>query len=215
MINELMQLAKSLPSNGVSMAEDKLVPLPKGKTFRVLLTVEGCISGVEVLDEKRSTILRKYMPNKFKSFPGFNQLLIPSCDVWQTRIEEVDKLLSESSQRQEVYKRLGVKDDLSKAKDELYGDKGFYKKAVKGIQNNLIKFPEELRKMMETALVKNETLARLLDALSRIEDEQVFLTNVEKICYERFKYDLFKPVSLFLDVDNYDEWPMAHSTSLA
>ncbi len=215
MINEFMQLAKAIPSGGTEHAaqEDKLTSLPNGETVRVLLAADGTISDIEVLDKERSASLRKYMPNKFKAFPGFNQLLVPTIDTWRARIEEAQSL--PMAQREELFKRLGVKDSVPDAEEQLYGAKGLYKKAVKGSRSNLIDFPKELASKIGPLLDENETLSRLLNALAKIEDEKSFLVSLEKVCYEKsVKYDLAKPVSFFFDVDGYEEWPMAHRRTL-
>ena len=215
MINEFMQLAKAIPSDGTEYAarEDKLTSLPKGETIRVLLAADGTISDVEVLDKERSASLRKYMPNKFKAFPGFNQLLVPTIDTWRTRIEESQSL--PTTQKEELFKRLGVKDSVPDTEEQLYGAKGLYKKAVKGIKSNLIDFPKELASKTGSLLDENETLFRLLNAQTKIEDEKSFLASLEKVCFEKsIKYDLTKPVSFFFDVDDYEEWPMVHRRTL-
>jgi len=78
MLNELHDLAKTLEKCGITPRDwhKDLKPLPnatsKKHCYKILIDVNGGISGIDTLNEDLVTCLRKWEQSLGNSFPGFN-----------------------------------------------------------------------------------------------------------------------------------------------
>ncbi|PKN20007.1 MAG: hypothetical protein CVU71_06505 [Deltaproteobacteria bacterium HGW-Deltaproteobacteria-6] len=78
MLNELYHLSVALEDAGIKPRDwhKNLKPLPnatrKKPCYKILIDVNGTISGLETINEDLVTCLRKWEPSNGNSFPGFN-----------------------------------------------------------------------------------------------------------------------------------------------
>lgn len=78
MLNELHHLAKTLENSGIVPSDwhKELKPLPnatpKKPCYKILIDIDGAISGIDTISEDLVTCLRKWEPSLGNSFPGFN-----------------------------------------------------------------------------------------------------------------------------------------------
>jgi len=232
MLNELYHLSVTLKDSDIKPPDwyGDLKPLPKATPkkpcYKILVSRDGSIAGVEPINEELVQNLRKYEPSNGNSFPGFNiQPLYRITDVdrkkrikkWQEKKEPVDFSL--------------VKEWCS-ANCMNWDDK-FCKKIEKCL--NLI--PKELQ-------TRCADIPREFDALKHLFERVVvlggggldmFFQTFKSFIWNAFENDTVpsllpllihqgssnkKPdkdrgsVSVFLDVLDWKEYPVAHKETI-
>jgi len=73
MLNELYHLSMALEPEQIVLRDwhDDFQPLPI-PCYRILISQDGSIAGVEMMSKELVTCLRKWEPSNGNSFPGFN-----------------------------------------------------------------------------------------------------------------------------------------------
>ena len=239
MIDELVKAATAIEKAGIQSQDwhPKLKVLPKATQkapcIRIWLTADGHIHDIEPIAEGLVAQLRKYEPDNGKSLPGFNvrplyRLVKPREEINQaSRGQAGEKLKLEWAE--EFFNR-GPKEQ---AKDD------FWEKTREGLKQIFGMVHEELEKICTNDLKEGETLHKFFKVISKIDLAQ-FQKDYDEIlrskilngtlpltlmCYfvdeeKKRREDSDSRVqvpkfSIFLDVLDYTEYPVAHEKTIA
>lgn len=233
MINELVKAASSMKDAGITPENwhPKLKALPKASKkspcLRVWLTDGGHVKDIELLRQEQVVQLRKYEPDLGKSLPGFNVRPL-------YRIVKSDDEIRNSSRGQEGEKLKieWTKEFLYRHPDDQSKD-DFWNKTRKTLCQCFGRVCEDLKSIYKDELTNDETLVRLLDAVSKIDVDQFqkeysdavrykvksgelpllslcyFVTVVKKREEDENSRTPVPTFSVFLDIKNYAEYPVA------
>jgi len=233
MIDELVKVADAIDKAGIvpDNWHPKLKVLPKAsmKTpcVRVRLTADGHVKEVGLLNAEHAAQLRKYEPDLGRSLPGFNvrplYRLVRSKDECKKGPKAIEDALKKGNFDWVPYIR--QEDD-------------FWAKTRDGLERCFGVVREELESVCADRLHKGETLQLLFDAVRQIDVPQFqaeyrdavrlkvetgemplsvmcyFVTDEKK---QKEDSDPRAPVpkfSLFLDVVDYQEYPVAHEKTM-
>ena len=225
MIDELVKAANAMGHAGISAKDwhPKLKPLrkvtAKAPCIRIWLTNDGHIHDLEPLSVELASQLRKFEPDNGKSFPGFNvrPLFIQTL---------IDSEAKKASKELEVKIRSTVidwKEVLSLADD-------LWEKDTSATINRILSHvSESLKKvcLRGGGLGSDETLMRLFNTAEKMNSGQFQEEYCEKVKEKIGDGSL--PLSLlifwgkegkesnfsvFLDIKDYKEYPVAHPKTI-
>ena len=234
MIDELVKVANAMDAAGVSAPDwhPKFKTLPKvtAKTpcVRVWLTHEGRVHDIEPLSSDLVSQLRKYEPDAGKSLPGFN--VCPLYCIVKTK----DELRAASRALADAMKQNTFSwDEYLKDGEDFWGRTRNVLIQLKG------RVLPGLKRVCEKNLQADETLAKFFEAFDKIDIEQFKKDYEEKVksrvkdgslpqslaCYfvdatkkSKEDHDSNAPipkVSVFLDIKEYHDFPVAHEKTIA
>lgn len=239
MIDELVKAANAIEKAGIKSldwhARLKVLPKATKKTpcIRVWLTADGHIDDIEPLVEELAAQLRKYEPDNGKSLPGFN--VRPLYRLVKTK-DEIKK--SSKGKAGETLKMEWTKDFLNRDPTEQASD-DFWGKTREGLRQSCGRVHEELEKFCNNMLMEGETLQKFFKAVKQIDVGQFQKEYDEKLqrkitdgtlpvtmmCYfvddeKKKKEDSdsraqVPKFSIFLDVLEYTDYPVAHEKTIA
>ncbi|MCL1887281.1 MAG: hypothetical protein FWF96_00210 [Kiritimatiellaeota bacterium] len=235
MIDELAKAAKAIENAGIAPPQDwhpKLKTLPKATKkapcARVWLTAEGRIDDIEPLPEEQAARLFKYEPDAGKSLPGFN-------------VFPLYRVVKNPAELKGAAKAL----DGALAKPDFCWDahladgEDFWERTRKVLGQLKERVLPGLRKICGENLNPAETLAKFFDALEKLDATQFQqdyeaaakikiregLLPASLLCYfvdaeKKRKEDADSNVpvpktSVFLDVRDYTDFPVAHERTIA
>ena len=238
MIEELFKVASSMKEAGIVPVDwhPKLKVLPKvtKKTpcIRIWLTTNGHIQDLESLTEEQAACLRKYEPDLGKSLPGFNvrplyRIVRPDDEIKNaSRGKAGEKLRSE-----------WISDFLSLDLEQ-QKECDFWEKTRESMKRSFNAVREDLETICDNRLNDGETLQRFFAAVSQIDIGQ-FQTEYNKVLQRKIelgelpsslKYYFVTEAkknkedadaktqvpkfSIFLDVVEYREYPVAHEATI-
>lgn len=196
MVNELVnasQVISRFCSESLISWHPLLQPMPGNSCYRVWLSSEGTVSSVDVLENNQVKNLRKFAPNKHKSFPGFNMTILRgySGDPSHSEIER-EKDVEKENQKADNNVRLC----LTEAVEDL----------LKVINAN--------EESQELSLV-----TALASAAKNIRDYRSFRSQVESELAKANNCPKPKSkVSVFLDLVEYEaicKYPVSHPQTVA
>ena len=233
MIDELVKAANALQDAGISATDwyGKLKTLPrvtaKEPCLRVWLTDDGHIHGLEAISAELALDLRKFEPDLGKSLPGFN--VQPLYRVVKTS----DDLKKAKGKVAEKLKTEWAKEFLENPVDERERD-DFWQKTRARLEQSFGRVLEDLEQRCKDNLVDGETLQNFLEIIKKIDiqrfqeeycsllQQKVLSGDLSALlmCYfvtadQKQKEDGSSKVAvpkytLFLDVKNYNQYPVAH-----
>ena len=199
---------------------------------RIWLTLDGHIHDIEALSEELAAQLRKYEPDNGRSLPGFN--VRPLYRLVKTE-DEIKK--SGKGQAGERFKVEWTKGFLNRDPTEQASD-DFWGKTREGLMLSCGRVRDELEKFSTNMLIEGETLKKFFKAVAQIDVEQFQKEYAEKLrqkitdgifphslmCYfvdeeKKKKEDSdsrtqVPKFSIFLDVLNYTDYPVAHEKTI-
>ncbi len=233
MIDELVKVAEAMDKANIFTIDwhPKLKVLPKvtkkKPCVRIWLTADGHIKDLSLLKDEQAAFLRKYEPDNGRSLPGFNVRplfrLVRSTDECKKAPKEIEVALSN-----------GNFDWKPFMQQEDY----FWAKTCDGLERCFGAVREELEKSCTNRLKGGETLQLFFDAVSRINVQQfqeeyreALMHKIEAgemplslMCYfvtaeKKRKEDADSRVpipkfSVFLDLAEYQEYPVAHEKTI-
>ena len=234
MIDELVKTAKAMDDAGIK-AQDwhpKLKTLPKVTAkfpcVRIWLKSDGRIDDIESLPPENVTNLRKYEPDAGKSLPGFNV-----CPLY--------RIVKDKEEAKKAAKELDAsmkKDDFSWDCHLAHGE-DFWGRTRSVLDQISKRVLPGLKVICEKRLSPDETLSKFFDTFDKLDIEQFKKDYEEKakakvkngnlpqslVCYfvdeekkEKEDADSNVPIpkiSVFLDVRDYKDYPLAHERTMA
>jgi len=234
MIDELVKVAKAMEATGVSVPDwhPKFKTLPKvtakSPCVRVWLTHEGRVHDVEPLSSEHVSQLRKYEPDAGKSLPGFNV-----CPLYRI-VKSKDELRAAPRALADALKQDTFSwDEYLKDGEDFWGRTRSILTQLKG------RVLPGLKRVCEKNLKSDETIAKFFEAFDKIDIEQFKEDFEEKVkskvrdgilpqslvCYfvdaaKKNKEDNdsnapIPKISVFLDVKEYHNSPVAHEKTIA
>jgi len=238
MIDELVKAAKAMRNAGISAKDwhPKLKTLPKATAkkpcIRIWLTTEGHIHDLEPLSGEFAAQLRKFEPDNGKSLPGLNV-----CPLYRLVKTDDDIKKASRGKEGEKLKTEWVQEFLKMSADERKQD-DFWKKTRGVLKQSFGRVREELEKHCKDSLKEGEILQRFFEVIKKIEVEQFqeeYGSLLQQkildgtlpftlMCYfvdaaKKQKEDADSRVqvpkfSVFLDVKDYKEYPVAHPKTI-
>ena len=225
MIDELIKAANSMREAGISAKDwhPKLKPLPKVTTkapcVRIWLTDDGHVYDLEPIPFELVTQLRKFEPDNGKSFPGFN---VRPLYIHTLPDTEAKKFLKEL----ETLIMSGLVDwtEVLTLADDFWA-----KDTIPTINRIFTHIIESLKEMCSTGggFDQNGILMHLLNSVSktnaaRFHDEycekvkEKISAGVLPISFLLYfgKEGKESKFSVFLDVKDYKEYPVAHPKTI-
>lgn len=234
MIDELVKVANAMDASGISAKNwhPKFKTLPKvtAKTpcVRVWLTHEGRVHDIEPLSSELVSQLRKYEPAAGNSLPGFNV-----CPLYRI-VKTKDELRTASRALADAMKQSTFSwDEYLKDGEDFWGRTRNVLIQLKG------RVLPGLKRVCEKNIQSDETLAKFFEAFDKIDIEQFKKDYGEKVksrvkdgslpqslvCYfvdaaKKNKEDNdsnapIPKVSVFLDIKEYHDFPVAHEKTIA
>jgi hypothetical protein len=238
MIEELVKVANAMENAGIVPVNwhSKLKVLPKvskkAPCVRIWLTVDGHIHEVESLTEEQAAFLRKYEPDLGKSLPGFNVR-----PLFRT-VKSDDEIKNAGRGKAGEKLKAEWTDDFLSHNPEQQEEDDFWNKTRDSMKRSFTAVLEELEKACADRLDENETLQRFFKAVSQIDITQFqaeYRTAIQReiengelpsslLCYfvteakkQREDSNSRTPVpkfSVFLDIVDYHEYPVAHEKTI-
>lgn len=235
MIDELVKAANAIERGGIKPQNlhKKLTALPKKPCFRVWLTEDGHIHDIEPLAEEMVSKLLKYEPDNGKSLPGFN--VNPLYRVVKTD----DEIKATKGKAGEKLKLEWTKEFLSRD-FENQKENDFWDKTRDLLFQCFGRVYSELSSICSDNIEDNETLHKFFNAVRQINVEQFqadycnvvrrkietgelplslmiyFVTKEKKLKEDAdSKVPIPNKVSVFLDIKNYTNYPVASSTTIS
>ncbi len=234
MLNELYQLSVVLEDKGIKPYDwhKDLKPLPntsdKKPCYRILISSDGSISGVEPMKKKLAECLRKWETSNGNSFPGFNiQPLYRIADEdskkrlkkWREGNDQIDLSLIEewSTEKQvknwdtkfdkKMNKCLGVipqelQKQCAKISSDFVALKKLCERVVEWGDSCSTKFFQALESYIYTSLEKEKHTPSLLSILIH-----------EGSSNKKPEKDRGL-ISVFLDIPDWVEYPVAHENTI-
>ncbi len=240
MINELVKVADAMQNAQINPVDwhPKLKTLPKvtkkSPCIRVWLTNDGHISNMERLPKEKVEQLRKYEPDYGKALPAFN--VLPLYRIVKSK-KEIDKAArGQSGERikAEWTKQFLLSDINEQAKDD------FWEKTRDITRQCFGRVNDELITLCQNHLHDDETLQIFLNAVKQINVAQFHIEFRNMVCKKvedgeflpsllcyfvteerKQKEDSNSKVaiptkfSVFLDVENYNKYPVSHTKTIA
>ncbi|MBN1552219.1 hypothetical protein JW979_12165 [bacterium] len=235
MIDELVKVANAMAGAKIVPIDwhDKLVGLPKASKYkpciRIWLTSDGHIKELESLGIGQAALLRKYEPDLGRSLPGFNvrPLFRQVRSFEEIQGKKLEKDLIELLKKGYLDWSLFLREE-----DD------FWAKTRDGLTACFGRVREQLEKACSSRLNNDETLAKFLKTVSKIDIEtfQGEYTAAVKykiqqgelpfslLCYfvteeKKRKEDTnsrapVPKISVFLDIVDYSEYPVAHERTM-
>lgn len=234
MIDELVKVAGAMNEAGVVPQNwhPKLKILPKvsmkAPCVRVWLTADGHIKDVDLVGEKHAIVLRKYEPDLGRSLPGFNVRPLYRLVMSQDECKKIPKEI-------EVALKKGNLDwsPFVRAEDD------FWAKTRDGLERCFGPVREKLEKICSAGLKDGETLQLFFEAVRQIEVQRFqaeyrdalqrkidvgelplslmcyFVTEQKKQKEDRDSRAPVPKFSVFLDIVDYQEYPLAHEKTMS
>ena len=239
MIDELVKAANAIEKAGIKSQDwhPRLKILPKVTKkmpcVRFWLTVDGHIHDIEPLAEELAAQLRKYEPDNGKSLPGFNVRTLYRLVKTKEEIKKASKGKAGETLKMEWIESFLDSEPGERARSD------FWEKTREGLKQSFSRVREELEKFCNTSLTEGETLQKFFKAVTQINVEQFQKEYDEKLrqkimdgtlpvtlmCYfvdeekkKKEDSDSRVPVpkfSIFLDVLDYANYPVAHEKTIA
>ncbi len=233
MINELVTASVGIKNAGISSTNwhPKFKELPKGKKecpcLRVWLGLDGRVVDVEIMQFEQVATLRKYEPNNGEALPGFNVLPL-------FRITKSDEEIKQSKSLKSGW----LQQVFDSNEDDLRSFDFWSKTRVKA-GNCFDRVLKDILNQCKDSLIDGETLSIFLNAIDAIDIDQfqadycsIVLDKVKSgkfpdslLCYfltesKKQKEDSDSKaqlplVSVFLDVKDYKDYPVAHSKTMS
>ena len=195
MVNELIAASQAISrfaSNRLVSWHPLLQPMPGNSCYRIWLSSDGMVSSVDVLEKDHVKNLRKFAPNKHKSFPGFNMTILRGYKG-ETGHSEIDKQKEVAKENQ---------------------------KADNNVRLCLTEAIEELLKAITVSeeSQESELISALASAAKKIRDYRSFRSQVE----DELSKDDNCPnpktkISVFLDLAGYEKifkYPVSHPKTI-
>lgn len=223
MLDELFKAAAAIERAGIVVKDwhPKFKPLPKvskkAPCIRIWLDNDGHVVGLEPLLAEHATKLRKYEPDNGKSFPGFNVRPLFIRDMSEQDVKRFEKDFSESLMSSSVdwTSILEPFDDLWK------------KDTIKTVERVLGNISADLKARCGD-LNEKETVARLFNVVEKMNAVRFQEEYREALKSEIQKGDLplstlvfvgkegkEPKFSVFLDIKEYEGYPVAHEKTIA
>jgi len=235
MLNELNQLADALDKAGITLRDwhPRLQSLPnvsdKRPCFRIYIAEDGSISLIDELNRDLATILRKWEPNLGNSFPGFN--IQPLYRITGDEQKKMLKVWRDGKERVDIKILKSWCSELNNNWNE---------KAIAKISKCLTEIPESLLSIINASGQSSaSSLTTLIGRIikihldefrkalekylwNEIENRSSVNTALSILIYEGNsskvkKEDIDKDrgaLSVFLDITDYDEYPVAHQNTI-
>ncbi len=233
MIDELYKAADAIEKAGVSTGEHwhgKLKKLPNGLCVRIWLKADGTVADIEALPENLVAELRKYEPDLGKALPGFNvcplyRIVKPESEIKGRRaVRSLETALREDANFSWGVYLQGAEDFWGRTREVL-----------RQIKENVL---PKLEAVCNGKLLPDETLSNFLSAVKNLDVETFKQGYEEKakkkvkegslptslVCYfvdarKKQKEDTnsrapIPKISVFLDVEDYVEYPVAHIATI-
>lgn len=234
MIDELVKVANAIDGAGISVKDwhPKLKPLPnvsaKAPCVRIWLNADGTVVDIEALQEDHVAQLRKYEPDAGKSLPGFNV-----CPLYRI-VKAKDELKKSQKALAEAMKQSDFDWDKYLTDGEDFWDRT--RNILSQLKDRVL---PDVISICEKRLQRDETLAKFFEAFGKTDFEQFKKGYEEKakskvrdgslpqsvVCYfvdaaKKNKEDTdsntpIPKVSIFLDVKEYKDYPLAHEKTIA
>ena len=195
MVNELIAASQAIsrfaPNRLVSW-HPLLQPMPGNSCYRIWLSSDGMVSSVDVLEKDHVKNLRKFAPNKHKSFPGFNMMVLRGYNG-EVGHSEIDKQKDVAKENQKADNNVRL--CLTEAIEEL----------LKAITVN-----EESQ--------ESELISALASAAKKIRDYRSFRSQVEdELAKDNNCPNPKTKISVFLDLAGYEKifkYPVSHPKTI-
>lgn len=196
MVNELVKASHVVSrfcSKSLVSWHPLLQPMPGNSCYRVWLSNEGIVSSIDVLENDQVKNLRKFAPNKHKSFPGFNMTILRGYNG------EINH--SEFERKRDVEKE--------------------NQKADNSVRLCLTEALEELLKTINASEGSQELalVVALASVVKKIKDYRLFRSQVESELIKANSCPKPKTkISVFLDLIEYEaigKYPVSHSQTIA
>jgi len=234
MLNELYHLSVALEHAGITPVDwhKDLKPLPNASArkpcFRISISKDSSIVGVEPMQTELAASLRKWETSNGNSFPGFN--IQP---LYRLTNEDLKKRLKKWRERKDPLDldllRKWCADEATRNRDE---------KSAKKMEKCLGTMPSDLQKRCIDIPRAFSALTVLLERITKLESDRtgVFFQSLEAYIWRSLgtnnqELSLFpllvhegsagrKPendrgsVSVFLDVPDWKEYPVAHEKTI-
>ena len=234
MLNELYHLSIALERAGIMPVDwyKDLKPLPnisvKKPCYQILISPDGSIAGVEPMKKELVACLRKWEPSLGNSFPGFN--IQP---LYRLTDEDKKKRLKKWREGKEPVNLTLLKEWCAEEKTKNWDAKS-HKKTDKCLGT----IPQELQKKCVNIPSDFSALKNLLERISKLGDgrsaeffqslDSYLWRSLEKndtdlsllsvLIHEgssrRRQEDDRGSVSVFLDVTDWKEYPVAHEKTI-
>lgn len=234
MLNELYQLSVVLQDKGIKPYEwhNHLKPIPKiipkKLCYRISISPDGSISGIEPINDELAVCLRKWETSNGNSFPGFN--IQPLYRISDGAIKKCLKKFRESNDQFDLDL---VKEWCSDVKAKNWDEK-FEKKMKKCLQE----IPQKLQKRCVHTSTDYNSLKQLCERVVGLGNDcaskffqglKVYIfASLEK---QEYGSDLLSvlfhegssrkepdkdrgSVSVFMDVSDWKEYPVAHEKTI-
>lgn len=238
MIDELIKAANAMRDAGISAKDwhTKLKPLPKVTTkapcIRIWLTDEGRIHELEPLSPELVAQLRKFEPDNGKSLPGFN--VRPLYRLVKTN-DDINK-----ASRGKAGERLKIewaKEFLQISADERR-ENDFWEKTRDGLKQCFGRVREDLENYRKSRFAGDETLQKFYKIIRKIQVDRFqndyatllqgkvmdgtlplmlmcyFVTTEKKQKEDSNSREPIPKFSVFLDIKDYKEYPVAHPKTI-
>jgi len=239
MIDELTKAANAIETAGIKSQDwhPRLKVLPKvtKKTpcVRIWLTEDGHIHDIEPLAEETAAKLRKYEPDNGKSLPGFNVRPLYRVVKTKDEIKKASKGTAGEKLKMEWTKDFLSRDPIVQTRDD------FWEKTREGLRQSYNRVRKELEKLCNDSLMEGETLQKFFKIVAQIdvkEFQKEFDEKLrQKITYGTLPVTLISyfvdeekkkkedsdsrvqvpKFSIFLDVFDYIDYPIAHEKTIA
>lgn len=228
MINELMQAATAMKTIVDLGSEDKLTSLPKGEVFHVRMANDGTIAKIEIIDAENAKSLKKFAPDKHKSFPAFNLSFVPSQDQFAREQQQIEASSFDAKKKAWIeYFGMGPKESKTILNDEdlkrVVEEKKWEFKTLWGNAKKVVKQNQSFANEIATleGIEEGETIQKLLSIVGKLDAEDFindfYGTIAAMKAFGRNRdgeLSRGKKVSVFLDLQEYNEFQMASSESL-
>ncbi len=244
MLNELCQLADVLDTVNIKPKEwhPQLKPLPKAsfkkQCYKISIADDGAITSIDTLNEELVAILRKWEPSLGNSFPGFN--IQPLYRITGENEKKQFKLWRDGKERTDVAQlkkwcgeRCGnwdrkIEMKISKCLGEipkelamrLASDSSSVSISVQKLFTRILQFSHKGEERKGKGDVLAERFKRALEDYlwKAIEDEERTKILLPILIHEgdaKKKSDDDRGlVSVFLDIPDWQEFPVAHFKSI-
>ena len=234
MLNELYHLSIALERVGIIPADwhKDLKPLPnasdKKPCHRIFISPDGSIAGIEPMKKELVACLRKWEPSLGNSFPGFNiQPLYRIADEdkkkrlkkWRDGKEPVDRTLLNEWCAEEKAKNWDAKSN--KKMDKCLGtiSRELQEKCA-DIPNDFSAFKDLFERITKLGNGRSAEFFQSLDSYiwRSLEKSDHSLALLSVLIHEgtprKRPEDDRGSVSVFLDVQDWDEYPVAHEKTI-
>ncbi len=232
MLNELHDLAKTLEKCGITPRDwhKDLKPLPnatsKKHCYKILIDVNGGISGIDTLNEDLVTCLRKWEQSLGNSFPGFNVQ-----PLYRVTDEETKKRLKKWRDGKEPIDVEVLKEWCTD--ENLNWDEKFKKKMEKCLVNipndlksNCVDIPDEFDALLNlcdrAAMLGKSGTDMFFQGLKTSISDNLLKEKAKTLLQLLFHEGSTKKkaeddrgtVSVFMDIPDWKEYPVANKDTI-